>query len=212
MITHAFYRGNFGHKAAVLFQQETNCNITDLNNFQEQDNFNERIYTHAVIFLSDISPHGLQDIALSFREKGISWTSVYISPTTLRIGPLIKSEGVCFECSSNRHKSFPGMSSNTNIEHFIDKSRKMNINFETVGFLPSLIDMAVSESSRQLNNAKLESGFIRKIDLLNFQVSSSIAAPVHGCSCCKLVSQKKPGERFYLKLKAETNFLFREQL
>jgi len=212
MITHAFYRGIFGHKAAILFQQETDCNIADLNNYHEQDNTDENDYTHAVIFLSDISTHGLQDLAQSFRDRGICWTSVYVSPTSLRIGPLIKAKGICFECASNRHKSYPGISSNTNIEHFINQSRKMNIDFEIAGFLPSMIDMAVSESCRQLDNNELEPGYIRKIDLLNFQVDSSIATPVHGCSCCKLASQENPGERFYLKLKAETNFLFKEQL
>ena len=212
MIIHAFYRGGFGHKAALLFQLETGCKITDLNHYTKHNNLEEPDYRNVVVFLSDISTHDLQDLAQSFREKNISWTSVYVAPNSLRIGPLVRARGICFKCASNRHKSHPGFSSNTNIEHFINKASKMNIDFETAGYLPSMIDMAVTEAFRQISDNKLESGFIRKIDLLSFQVSSSVAIPVHGCNCCESASQESPGERFYLKLKKETHFLFKEQI
>ncbi len=209
MNLHAFYRGRFGRKAALLFQMETGCSISNIIEHQTTVSYD---YSHVVIFLSDLSSHGLVEFSESFINQNIRWTSVYLSPRSLRIGPLITSKGVCFSCANNRHKSHPGLSSNTNVEHFVNELQKMNINFEAEGFLPSMIDIAVTESYRQLNDENLSAGFIRKIDLLSLDVSSTIAIPVHGCQCNKYSIQTVPGERFYRKLKEETRYLFKESI
>jgi hypothetical protein len=152
-----------------------------------------------VLMLSGASSVGVVTPVLTqaLRNAEVTWTAVHFYPTMLRIGPLIRMQGICFECASRRYYSMPGSVGLARLEELINSSPEA-ASLQFAGTPVSLLAVAAAEAVRQLRDDEVPGGFIRKIDLIESQTSSAVAIPLHGCTCsARVTSSSVAGARFY---------------
>ncbi|WP_338844659.1 TOMM precursor leader peptide-binding protein [Massilia sp. W12] len=199
-----FYSGIFGRRAADIAALRCNdaC-LIDMNQTDAAIIAKQCKGGKALVLLSDASGAGLDALATGFREAGVVWTAVNLYPAMLRIGPLIKADGVCFECATRRYLSAPGSDGLMRLEELLrGAAAKQAITFPVVP--ATVVEMAVSEAMRQINDVELPAGFILKVDFVDISMTSAVARPLHGCTCCNLTNRNRtPGERFYADLESD---------
>ena len=195
------YRGTFGLRAAKLAASDcSNARLIDLDAADMHPLIGECHEGKAVVFLSDASGVGVDALARAFRNTGVIWTPVYLYPTMLRIGPVQRATGVCYECSTKRYLSNPGSKGLARLEDFL-RSGSSAAGMEFSGVIVTIAAMAAAEALRQIHDDSIPSGYIRKIDLVDHSMSAAVAMPLHGCNCSgEQNADGDPGARFYREL------------
>lgn len=196
-----FHAGVFGSRAATM--AAAYCRDARLVELDQADagsiatQCTERL---AMVFLSTVSHPRLDTLATAFRTAGVVWTCVQLYPAMLRVGPLVRGNGICFDCATRRYLSNPGSDGLARLEELLrGASADRSVEFATVP--ATVVAMAVAEALRQLDDADAPAGIIRKIDFVEMSTSSAVAQPLHGCDCSAAASGKRaPGARFYLDL------------
>lgn len=198
-----YFRGAFGRRAATLVESlRAPSRLIDLDAADHQALSPEH-FGRAVVLLSDASGAGLDDLATALRVAAVRWTSVHLYPGMLRVGPLVKAEGVCFECATRRYLASPGSPGQARLEVLL-RSAGTGGSIEFTQVPETVVTMAVAEALRQLDDEHLPAGFIRKVDFIDFTMSAAIASPLHACGCNgHSVSERSQGGRFYLDLEED---------
>lgn len=208
-----FYRGSFGRRVAVLAAKYGECDQpVDLDAEKGFDRVADCQGASALVLLSDASTEDLKALAEKFRDAKVSWTSVYLYPTMIRIGPLVKKSGVCFTCSTRRYLSMPGSSGLARLETLLQNPSAGDPLY-LEGFPASAVVLSALEAMRQISDANVPAGFIRKIELVENRIDDAVALPVHGCSCSSdAKDSSQSGERFYRNLERDLHTLLGEHV
>jgi hypothetical protein len=195
------YRGTFGSRAAKLAASDCgNARLIDLDTVEPYSLIDEYREGKAVVFLSDASGAGINELAERFREANVTWTSVHLYPTMLRIGPTQHVNGVCYECATKRYLSNPGSQGLARLEDFLRNGADV-VGVEFSGTIMTIVAMAATEALRQIHDDSIPAGYIRKIDLVDHSMSAAVAMPLHGCDCADQKNDgAEPGARFYCEL------------
>jgi len=211
MTIHLIYNGQFGEDFSDKLELVSQDNIITYHHEQLDIDFiaeNMSSDSKVVVVQSGLKIGHEKVLAKLFKQLSIRWTSVYLGPRFLRVGPLIASDSSpCFDCSSKRYIANPGSQGLATLEYFVDNSKEHKSMFEFHGYLPSTVMMAVSESIRQLTQCNVSGGFIRKVDLLSCEVTDASTISIHGCEC-NHHKTIEPADRFHSQLKQEISFLF----
>lgn len=193
-----FYSGQFGrraaHAAAALCSDAT---MIDMDGGGAVAAAGQMAGGTALVLLSDASGAGMDAMAAALRSAAVTWTVVHLYPAMLRVGPLVKAHGVCFDCATRRYLSAPGSEGLARLEELLrGAAAGQAIAFPTVP--ATVVEMAVSEALRQLDDPELPAGFMLKVDFVEHVMTSAVARPLHGCSCGgAAVEHRALGQRFY---------------
>jgi hypothetical protein len=213
MTLHILYSGKFGKAAATkAAAKASDASVQHIRSL-DVDTFAAALVTsdRAMIYLSGLVTRPAVELAPIFEKAKVNWTSVYLGPRFLRVGPVVKHGlAPCFDCSNKRYVSEPGSAGLSALEYFVHNAKEQLNDFEFDGFLPTTVTMAVAESMRQLEQTTVTSGFIRKVDLLTSQVADTQAAAIHACHCIGKV-KSDPKMRFCDQLRHDVAFLFEKE-
>lgn len=198
-----YFRGAFGRRAAEqVATLRGSSRLIDLDAVDYRTLAPEQ-GGRAVVLLSDASGAGLEQLAAALRGAGVRWTAVSLYPGMLRIGPLMKAAGVCFECATRRYLAAPGSSGQARLEVLL-RSVSAGRSIEFTQVPETVVVMGVAEVLRQLDDEDLPAGFIRKVDFIDFAMSAAIPSPLHGCACSgHPESERGQGRRFYVDLEKD---------
>lgn len=202
-----FYRGVFGRRAAERAATMADAVAVDLSDSAVTKTAigDLRAGDRALVLLSDTLTRPLEPLAEALRLKKVRWTSVYAAPTLMRVGPLTGAEGTCFSCATHRYLSAPGGAGLARFEKYVHSGAAgPTVEFE--GYPATVVEMVAAEALRQITDDDIPTGFIRKLNLLDFDVTDAVAVPVHGCECSE--SGVEPGDRFHHRLLIELADVF----
>lgn len=201
------YRGGFGRRAAERAATLADAVAVDLADAAAAKSAvaDLRAGDRALVLLSDTLTPPVEPLAETLRLKGVRWTSAYVAPTLVRVGPLTDSDGTCFNCATHRYLSAPGGSGLARFEKYVH-SGAAGPSVEFDGYPATVVEMVVAEALRQIEDEDMPTGFMRKLSLLDFDVTDAVALPVHGCECAGV--QGEPGDRFHQRLLTELADVF----
>lgn len=196
-----YFRGAFGLRGATLAASLLGSSrLVDLDSADQSALTPPEHGGRALVLLSDASGASLTELAATLRAASVRWTAVHLYPAMLRIGPLIKAEGVCFECATRRYLASPGSPGLARLEVLLRSAGTAQL-IEFAQVPATIVAMAVAEALRQLEDEQVPAGFIRKVDFVDFAMSAAVASSLHACACTGRAADKRgQGRRFYQDL------------
>lgn len=197
MTTRLLHDGNFGLRCAEWAARELggapSCAIDlaasiDTSGWEPEDT--------AIAFLSSASAQPLIELSGALRQK-LVWTSTYLYPTSIRIGPLVTRSGACFDCATRRYQSQPGDMGTLRLQKVL-LGATASPRFDMVP--DSVAAMAAMAALRQLAEPALPGGYIQRLDFLDHTTGEAVALPVHGCACGGPVAAERLGRERFVRL------------
>lgn len=136
-------------------------------------------------------------------DQNRSWISAVLEPRFLRVGPIVRGDGVgCFQCFQARQRQHRVR---TTTDDFFDAARKSGMSMfrEGAGYLPSHVHLASELILRGLGrlftsvaNGSDGSSWpaVYRVGLSHTRVEEFRITPVHGCHVCSGMEDFPLGE------------------